>query len=157
MATFGKKRRGIARTSITRFEERILKFEEKAELKATDQASVQCMVKRLEDLDADFKQHHMALIETIEDEEKLTEEQAILDVHDDKISEFMDRLHCLIEENKLEEAKLTASPSKPDLSRQFRKRLRCVEDDMRLSALQLSLYPRVQFGTIVCSDVMQPR
>ena len=42
------------------------------------------MVKRLESLDADFKQHHMALIETIEEEEKLTEEQSLLDDHDDR-------------------------------------------------------------------------
>ena len=130
MDALARKRRGTARASITRLEERILKFEEKVELKAIDQASVQRMIKRPEGLDSDFKQHHMLLIETIEEEEKLREEQAILDEHDHKVSEFMDRLHCLIEENKLEEVKLTASPLKPELSRKLSKRLRCVEDDM---------------------------
>ena len=131
MAALARKRRGIARASITRFEECIVKFEDKIELKASDHTSIQCMVKRLENMDADFKQHHMALIETIGKEDKLAEEQSVLDDHDDKMSNFMDRLLCLIEENKVEEVKPTASSSKPDLSRQFSKRLRCVEQDVR--------------------------
>ena len=85
MAAIARKRRGIPHASIPRFEERILKFEDKIELNASDHTLIQCMVERLENMDADFKQHHMGLIETIEDEEKLAEEQLVLDDHDDKI------------------------------------------------------------------------
>ena len=48
-----------------------------------------------------------------------------------EISEFMDRLLCLLEENKVEEVKSTTLSSKLDPSKQLSKRLRCVEDNMR--------------------------
>ena len=61
------------------------------------------MVTRLDSLDTDFKLHHMVLIETIKEKDKLMEEQSLLDNHDDRMLEFVDRLPCLIEENEVEE------------------------------------------------------
>ena len=55
--------------------------------------------------------------------ETLAEEQVILDNHGDRISNFMDRLLCLMGENAVEEIKLTVVPTKSGPSRQISKRL----------------------------------
>ena len=66
-------------------------------------------------MDAEFKQHHQAVIDTTEDDkEKLLEEQVILDEHN-KVSDFMDCLISLLENVKSKEkGKPMPVPVKPE-------------------------------------------
>ena len=62
------------------------------------------LIQRLITMEAEFKQHHQVVINaTEEDEENLHEEQVILDDHDDKASDFMDRLMQVMKNIKAKE------------------------------------------------------
>ena len=50
-----RKRRGAARASITRLEGNIDKLEAKLELSKTDLLMIPCLIKKLEELGAEFK------------------------------------------------------------------------------------------------------
>ena len=63
-----RKRRGAARTSITRMEANIGKLEMKAELSAHEQLMVSQFMKKIENWDAEFKEHHQTILDLIEDE-----------------------------------------------------------------------------------------
>ena len=55
-------------------------------------------------MEAEYKQHHQAVIDTTEeDEQTLHEKQVILDDHDDKVCDFMDHLMRLMENVKINE------------------------------------------------------
>ena len=54
------------------------------------------MSQRLETLDSNFKLHHYALIDLINDAETMLKEQDILDGHDDKMATMSTRIECLI-------------------------------------------------------------
>ena len=55
------------------------------------------MSQRLEALDADFKTHHLAMIDVMGDDNKdgLAQEQEILDTHDDEVASLTYRLEQL--------------------------------------------------------------
>ena len=92
-AALARRRRGITRASITRLEEWIVKIEEKDKVKDSDLPSVRRLIKRLETLDAEFKEYHFLFVEGMDEEEgRLDDEQIVLDEHDDKITDFTDRL-----------------------------------------------------------------
>ena len=78
------KRRGIARTSITRFNTKLKDLESKVDQPGTFDP-VQQMKRKLETLDNDFKTHHYALVDLVdaEDEAGLKREQEALDDHDE--------------------------------------------------------------------------
>ena len=83
-----RKKRGVTRSSITRTKTRLRDLEAKTtRMDMRDHA--QRMLKKLENLDSDFKQYHYALIELIDDEETLEEEQENLDKHDNEIAELV--------------------------------------------------------------------
>ena len=104
MAALARKRRGIVRASLTKFEERIIKFEGK-ELEVGDRPLIQHLIVRLEAMETEFKEHHQAVIDEMDEEEedKLREEQTILVKNEDKVSNFMDRLIRLTEDVKAKE------------------------------------------------------
>ena len=52
--------------------------------KNTDLATIQQLLKRLETLDGEYRTHHFAAVDLVE-KETLGEEQAVVDVHDNKI------------------------------------------------------------------------
>ena len=109
-------------------------MEEKEKFKESDHLAVRHLIKRLIILDMDFRKHHLAIVETIEeDEEKLEEEQALLDEHNDRVSGFMERLLGLEFDDKPEEHKssLSVSKPKPDPSHRLYKRLQYIENRMR--------------------------
>ena len=56
----------------------------------------QGMSQKLSDLDAEFRMHHHALIDLIDDEEALAKKQEVLDAHDDLIAELAVRVKQLI-------------------------------------------------------------
>ena len=81
-----KKRRGVARASLTRLGNRLKDLEgEHPEPKTLELA--QRMSQKLSDLDSEFRTHHYALVDFIDDEEALAKEQETLDVHDDLVAE----------------------------------------------------------------------
>ena len=86
-----KKRRGVARASLTRLGNRIKDLEgEDTEPKTWELA--QRMSQKLLDLDAEFRAHHHALIDLTDDEDALAKEQEALDSHDDLVAELTVRV-----------------------------------------------------------------
>ena len=76
-----KRRRGIARGSLTWLKTRV------GELEARDDLSLSLeearrLLQHLDAIDSDFKSNHLALIDAIEDEGELDKEQGILDDHE---------------------------------------------------------------------------
>ena len=123
MATIAtvKKRRGVARASLTRLTNRIQDIErESGEPKTLELA--QRMAQKLTDLDAEFRSHHHALIDLIEDDDALSREQETLDAHDDLVTELSVRIKRVI---------ATSSPSMNESARRIASR--------KLAHLQKSL------------------
>ena len=89
-----RKFRGIMRGMITHLETQISKMEIKSEITHSDSVIIQGQTEKLKSLDSDFKRHHYTMIELVDEEdlETLDQEQAVLDDHDNKIANMMDRL-----------------------------------------------------------------
>ena len=68
------------------------------------------MSQKLSDLDSEFRTHHHAVIDLIDDEEALAKEQETLDAHDDLLTELSVRLKQVID---------TSSPSSSEFSRRI--------------------------------------
>ena len=83
----GRKKRGTVKASITPLLTRVGELET-----AVDQADTldhaQRSLIRLESLNSEYKVHHFALIDLIEDEAVLQREQENLDNHDDIVSDL---------------------------------------------------------------------
>lgn len=97
IATFStvKKRRGVARASLTRLINRVKDLErESGETKTLELA--QQMAQKLTDLDAEFRSQHNALVDLIEDDATLSQEQETLDTHDDLVAELSVRIKHVI-------------------------------------------------------------
>ena len=80
--------------NITRLETKLVKLEYKETLTKKEQQTVSKMVKKLEVLSAEFKTYQCAIVDQIEDQNKLTEEQTVLDNNEDKVEDLMD---CLVD------------------------------------------------------------
>ena len=65
VAAVARKRRDIVHASLMKFEDRIMKFEKK-ELDVSDCLLIQCLIGRLEAMETEFKQHHLAMIDVTE-------------------------------------------------------------------------------------------
>ena len=89
-----RKRRGVIRASLTRLRTKLSELEGALEQPGTVDAAKRLLA-RLEDLDKDFKVHHFAIVDLIEDEESLQGEQEAFDNHDDVIQLWV-RLQQLI-------------------------------------------------------------
>ena len=94
-----RKRRGVARASITRLENCVSDLEAKPELDAGDRAMALQLTRRLSDLDAEFKRHHFSIIDLV-DETAVDGEQNALDDHDDKVTVLTSRLQRLTEDTR---------------------------------------------------------
>lgn len=90
-----KRRRGVAKRSLTRFTTRLRELESR-EPEASTVALAEQMLAKLKTIDSDFKSHNLALVDIMEDEAALEEEQATLDDHDDVVSDLSIRLKKLI-------------------------------------------------------------
>ena len=93
--TAARRRRGTVRASITKLEARIQRWELKDGLSVVDHLSIQRHMESLKEHDADFRTHHFAVVELV-NEEDLVAEQAVLDEHADKVTDYMDRLQQLL-------------------------------------------------------------
>ena len=89
-----RKRRSVVRASITRLFTCLKDLESKADQPTTLDLAQQ-MSKKLESLDSDFKLHHYALIDLIDDIESMLKEQDILDGHDDETAILNEKIGSL--------------------------------------------------------------
>ena len=72
-----KKRRGVARASVTRLTNRL----------EDEDGTAQLMSQKLSDSDTEFQTHHHAVVDLIDEEEVLAKEQEVLDAHHDLTTE----------------------------------------------------------------------
>ena len=122
-----RKRRGVVRASITRLDGCIKELEGKDEKSPGDLETAQRTLKKLEELDADFKTYHFAIVDAAE-EEALDDEQTILDGHDDRIAGLVARAQQLVSKLGAIEPSTT---SDSNTRRVLSKRLGCVEKNLQ--------------------------
>ena len=84
----------MVRASITRLERHVDTYETKEELAHADRLAVQCLIKKIEALDTEFRQHHDTIVEMLDDE-AVQQEQAALDDHDERVTDLVERLQQL--------------------------------------------------------------
>ena len=90
-----RKRRGVVRASITRLTNRLKELEGDTDSPVTlDLAGG--MTRKLDALDTEFRAHHQALVDLIDDEEALLTEQNTLDDHDDHVAVLTARVRQLV-------------------------------------------------------------
>ena len=126
--TATRRRWGTVRASITKLETQIKRWEDKEELSATDQLSVQRHMEDLKEYGADVRKHHFDVVELM-NEDDLTAEQDVLDEHADKVTDYTDRLQQLL----LVPEKVSKKASDTTLVESLLKRLRYVV--MKLTSL----------------------
>ncbi len=98
------------RASLTRLGTRLGELEGRTGA-PTSLDNARRMLQRLESLDADFKKHHLALVDMIDDEEALAEEQETLDGHDDEIAHLAERIQLVISASTPDHALSLSSPT----------------------------------------------
>ncbi len=90
-----RKRRGVARASITHLRTRLSELVRTSDQPGTLDSAKRLLVK-MESLDKDFKTLHLAVVDLTEGGEALQDEQQALDAHDDEISQLEARIQKLI-------------------------------------------------------------
>ena len=113
-----KKRRGVAKASISRLENKSRELERDHDLPATKHAAKQ-MLTKLQEATTSFRQVHLSIVDLLEEKTDLEVEQAILDEHDDIVSAITLRLKALIEPRE--------EPPPPDERKILARRLKRVE------------------------------
>ena len=90
-----RRRRGVAKGSITRIETRLATLEGTPD-QPNIRDSARQMLAKLKEHDADFRKIHLAIIDLTEDEDPaLPDEQAVLDEHDDLVATLTVRIMAL--------------------------------------------------------------
>ena len=89
-------RRGVVRASVTRLETKVAAWEDKETLTDKDRQSIVRTLKRLQELNEEFKRYHYSIVELMEDTEVIAEEQKVLDDHENKVEDLIERLEDMI-------------------------------------------------------------
>ena len=79
-----RRQQGVARASLTRLERNIAEIESDGDRTSTTHSSIQRLQKHLKEITTDFKAHHLAVMDYV-DEGQLKAEQTLLDQHEDKM------------------------------------------------------------------------
>ena len=90
-----RKRRGVARASITRLCNHLKDLEGKTEQPKTLELARR-LSQKLTDLDSEFRTHHHTVIDLTDDEDALAKEQKLLDTHDDLLAGLSVRIKQVI-------------------------------------------------------------
>ena len=86
----------MVRTSFMRLEVCLTALEAKDTLTNSDLLTTECLSKKVETLDVEFKEQHCAVISLVgNDKQILDEEQVIMDDYEDKVAEIIERLQQL--------------------------------------------------------------
>ena len=147
-----RRRRGVAISSITRLEKHVVELEGKGDLSHKDEVAIKGYIKRLENLDADFKGYHCTIIDLVVEDEKLVEEQAKLDDHEDRVIDLMSRLLDLGgSQDKVATPPPVVKPSKP-----FEKRLSSLSAELRSIDKKMdSLAPGPHFDSCLAQHLAE--
>ena len=95
--TSARRRRGVTRSSVTRLIAKFEELENNAALDSAPKLEVARQIKtRLSMLDADFRTQHLDVVDLVESEDVLAKEQAVLDEHDDRVTELASSIQCLL-------------------------------------------------------------
>lgn len=132
-----RRRRGVAKGSITRIENRLANLEGESDHPNVRDSARQ-MLAILKEHDADFKKNHLTLVELTEDDDALIAEQATLDEHDDLVAALTVRIMTL--------ADSTTTSTKAVSAREFLVR-RCERLESRLTETATAL------TSLTCEDV----
>ncbi len=89
-----RRRRGVAKSSITKLGNKTADLEAAEHNPIVVSHAVQ-LLKRLETYDADYRNHHMAIIDALESDEAAVPEQEELDRHDEDVTDLTVRLQAL--------------------------------------------------------------
>ena len=127
-----RRRRGVAKASITKLADRVIELERKPKLTNTERLTAQRLQQRLLELDGDFKRFHFSIVDDLESEEDQEREQAIIDDQDTKVTDLFTRLAPLAVEEKHEEV------VKIDPRDHLKKRLEHLERNLRTVAAAVS-------------------
>lgn len=111
-----RKRRGIARASITRLVVPVSELESKPSLSPAEHLAAQQLSQKIEKLDAEFQTHHLAMVDHLEGESLVTE-QAVLDEHDDQLADLTIRVRQLMS------GSMSSHDSEPRASRWLAKQM----------------------------------
>ena len=82
--------------NIPHLEMKLAILEDEETLTEKEQQTALKTVKKLEALSAELKTYHCTTVDQIEDQDKLTKEQAFLDDHEDKVEHLMEHLEDLV-------------------------------------------------------------
>ena len=119
-----RRRRGVIRASVTKLADRIAELEAKMTLSPTDIFKAQQLQKKLEGYDTDFKLYHFKVVDLVEQEE-LERKQAILEEHDDRVTDYSYRLQQLLCPDE------RTPKAEPDPRRHLHRRMARVEQNLR--------------------------
>ena len=135
-----RKRRGVARASVTRLFDNVSALEAKEKLGQGDRLAIQRLIRKFETLTEEFQSYHYAIVDQVDDEEVLEQEQAIFDDEENRVADLMDRLNQLGSEHLVKpqplvkEEEEVARPLQGQL-RRIERRLRKVQES--LSSMEL--------------------
>ena len=91
-----RRRRGVAKGSITRIETRLASLEGETINPSTRDTARQ-MLAKLKEHDAEFRRLHLGIVDITDDDESLEAEQVTLDTDDDLVASLTIRIMALIE------------------------------------------------------------
>ena len=95
--TNARRRRGVPRSSITRLFAKLEELEGNTTLETTHKLEIARQIKsRLSMLDAEFRTHHLEVIDLLDSDRILAEEQDVLDEHDDCVTMLASSIECLL-------------------------------------------------------------
>ena len=118
----GRKKRGTVKASITRLLTHVGDLETAVDQADTLDHAQRSLIK-LETLNSEYKVHHFALIDLIEDETILQREQENLDNHDDIVSDLSVRIQRLINS-------CTRATMGPDICKTSSRRLKRLQKNL---------------------------
>ena len=101
--SFHRKRRGVARASLTKLATKVTELEGTVDNPDTLRTA-QGLVPKLKSLDAEFKSHHLSIVDLTDGDEPFAEQQEALDNHDDQVTGLHVRIQRLV-------ASMTTSPT----------------------------------------------
>ena len=94
--TCKKRWRGTVRASITKIVSCVADMERRAPLSPTDEIVAKQMEQKMYDLNKDIRGYHYSILDLMEEDEDFDEEQAILDEHEEKISNILDHRYVML-------------------------------------------------------------
>ena len=87
--------------SYAHVEDCIANLEAKERLSSTKHLTTECLVTKIQTLNVKFKEHYLAIIKLFKDDEnKLEQEQTVMDNYDDKVADIVESLQQLQPEPK---------------------------------------------------------